>query len=67
VQAVQKLADQMASKGCDVLINNAGIFGSHQAEELGPLKGEPCHECTCRHATTGSGGAGELTLEARAL
>lgn len=40
VQAVQKLADHMASKGCDVLINNAGIFGSHQAEELGPLKGE---------------------------
>ncbi|EFN53250.1 hypothetical protein CHLNCDRAFT_137162 [Chlorella variabilis] len=39
--AVQKLAEQCASKGFDVLINNAGIFGSHQAEELGPLKGNP--------------------------
>ncbi|KAI7846140.1 hypothetical protein COHA_000401 [Chlorella ohadii] len=39
--AVQKLADQCASQGVDVLINNAGILGSHKAEETGPLKGNP--------------------------
>lgn len=39
LQAVQKLADECASKGVDVLINNAGIFGAHHGEELGPLKG----------------------------
>ncbi|KAL4435881.1 hypothetical protein ABPG77_000643 [Micractinium sp. CCAP 211/92] len=39
--AVQKFADQCASQNYDVLINNAAIFGSHKAEELGPLKGNP--------------------------
>ncbi|PSC76482.1 reverse transcriptase [Micractinium conductrix] len=40
-QAVQKLADQCAGQGIDVLINNAGILGSKVAEETGPLKGNP--------------------------
>jgi hypothetical protein len=38
-QAVSKLADQAAERGTDVLINCAGILGSHKAEELGPLRG----------------------------
>jgi NAD(P)-dependent dehydrogenase (short-subunit alcohol dehydrogenase family) len=42
LQAVQKLADSMSGKGVDVLINNAGIFGSHSSEDLSPLKGAWC-------------------------
>jgi len=39
--AIEELCKKCAGQTVDVLINNAGVFGSASCEEQGPLKGNP--------------------------
>eukprot|EP00887_Chlorella_sp_A99_P007591 scaffold28.g7591.t1 len=39
--ATAQFAEECSKKSPDILINNAGIFGSRKSDDLGPLKGDP--------------------------
>jgi hypothetical protein len=40
MQETNKFAEEVAGKGVDVLINNAGIFGGRESKIQSPLEGE---------------------------